>query len=239
MMKSDNHRRYYCNWSFLGLVILATLSLDSNIHPYKVSAFIGPNNNISIQSRHSQQQQLLKEEGTNVAFLPKKISSSATRSSSLGMMEDNGMMMMSSMMNSPFWLATVSADIDNIPSNEFTTVFAGGIMVMFGGVVSALIVGLILESGDSYASVVADSYEDQKEEMIRNIQEEDEEFWSKLSPEEQEQAKQILITLKEKKMEREGKKVPVATTSVQKDNSVTPTTTSSSKGNNMFSDYDD
>jgi len=45
---------------------------------------------------------------------------------------------------------------------------------MFGGVVSALIVGFILERGDLYANIVADSY----------AQGGDEEFWKGLSEEE-------------------------------------------------------
>ena len=73
------------------------------------------------------------------------------------------------------FISTISADIDNIPDNEFGKIFAGGIVVMFGGVFSALIVGFLLESGNSYAGIVADSY----------AQGGDEEFWESLSPEDQ------------------------------------------------------
>jgi len=102
-------------------------------------------------------------------------------------------------------LATVSADIDSIPTDEFGLVFAGGIAVMMGGVVSALIVGLLLDSGDSYSSVIAESYEGRvtKEEIMA-----DEEFWSKLTPEQQEEAKKLLGKVKESK-ERGGTGLPL------------------------------
>ena len=102
-------------------------------------------------------------------------------------------------------LATVSADIDSIPTDEFGLVFAGGIAVMLGGVVSALVVGLLLDSGDSYSSVIAESYEGRvtKEEVMA-----DEEFWSKLTPEQQEEAKKLLGKVKESK-ERGGTGLPL------------------------------
>lgn len=153
--------------------------------------------------------------------------------------------------NNPFLLSTISADIDNIPTDDFGTVFAGGIMVMLGGVLSALVVGLILDSGDNYSNVVADSYADRTKN--RSLEEEDPEFWSQLSPEEQIQARQILDTLKREKYAREGKpppppmetptivkpKTPVAANlEVTKPKEEEKKTTSSTS-NNMFSDYDD
>ena len=59
---------------------------------------------------------------------------------------------------------------------------------MFGGVVSALIVGFILESTNSYANVVADSYAQGGE---------DEEFWKGLSEEEKRQAQELLQRVKD------------------------------------------
>lgn len=102
-------------------------------------------------------------------------------------------------------VATVSADIDSIPTDEFGTVFAGGIAVMLGGVVSALVVGALLDSGDNYSSVIAESYEGRvtKEEIMA-----DEEFWSKLTPEQQEEAKKLLGKVKESK-ERGGTGLPL------------------------------
>jgi hypothetical protein len=87
------------------------------------------------------------------------------------------------------YIATVSADIDSIPNDEFAKVFAGGIVVMIGGVASALMVGFLLESNNSYASVVADSY----------AQGGDEEFWESLSPEDQVKAKELIAKLKASK----------------------------------------
>ncbi len=89
------------------------------------------------------------------------------------------------------YLSTISADIDNIPQDEFAKVFAGGIVVMIGGVFSAVMVGFLLESNNSYASVVADSY----------AQGGDEEFWDSLSPEDQVKAKELIKKLKASKGE--------------------------------------
>lgn len=51
-------------------------------------------------------------------------------------------------------VATVSADIDNIPTDNFAEVFTGGIAVMLGGVASSLIVGVFLEfGGEKYDNV--------------------------------------------------------------------------------------
>ena len=71
-------------------------------------------------------------------------------------------------------LATIDMDIAKLSDNEFAPVFMGAIVVMFGGVLSALIVGFILDKGDLYASVVADSYIQSSD---------DEEFWKGLSEE--------------------------------------------------------
>ena len=182
------------------------------------------------------------------------------RTSRLEMVFDPDMWMTSSssssdvvINNNPFLLSTISADIDNIPTDDFGTVFAGGIMVMLGGVLSALVVGLILDSGDNYSNVVADSYADRTKN--RSLEEEDPEFWSQLSPEEQIQARQILDTLKREKYAREGKpppppmetptivepKTPVAAnlevTKPKEEEAEKKTTSTTS--NNMFSDYDD
>lgn len=62
---------------------------------------------------------------------------------------------------------------------------------MIGGVFSAVMVGFLLESNNSYASVVADSY----------AQGGDEEFWDSLSPEDQVKAKELIKKLKASKGE--------------------------------------
>ncbi len=148
-------------------------------------------------------------------------------------------------------LATVSADIDSIPTDEFGLVFAGGIAVMLGGVVSALVVGALLDSGDNYSSVIAESYEGRvtKEEIMA-----DEEFWSKLTPEQQEEAKKLLGKVKESK-ERGGTGLPLvgereeapadadaAATSAETDEQeafVAPTPTAEKKPKQAVSMFDD
>lgn len=77
--------------------------------------------------------------------------------------------------SSNFWLATIDADIAKLSDNEFAPIFMGGIGVMAGGLLSALIVGFILKSNNSYADVVADSYEGTND---------DDDFWDNLTDEE-------------------------------------------------------
>ena len=88
------------------------------------------------------------------------------------------------------FLSTIDSDIANIPNDEFGKVFAGGIVVMFGGLFSALAVGAILDMGDNYGKVVADSY----------AQGGDEEFWSSLTPEQKEETERLLQKVKESKV---------------------------------------
>lgn len=103
-----------------------------------------------------------------------------------------------SIMASNMWISTIDSDIANIPQNEFAPVFMGGIIVMFGGVISALIVGYILESKNLYANVVADSYAQGSD---------DEEFWKGLSDEEKKKTQALIDKLKAKKASENG--VPV------------------------------
>lgn len=91
------------------------------------------------------------------------------------------------------FLSTISADIDNISNDDFATVFAGGIAVMIGGVFSTVMVGFMLEQGNSYSSVVADSY----------AQRGDDEFWDNLSPEEAEKTKELLAKIRASKEAKE------------------------------------
>lgn len=99
---------------------------------------------------------------------------------------------LSSSSSSSMWISTIDSDIANIPQNEFATIFTGGLVVMSGGLLSALIVGFILESRNLYASVVVDSYVD-------NDSLEDEEFWKSLSEEEQKKTRQVLDKIKQQK----------------------------------------
>ena len=60
------------------------------------------------------------------------------------------------------YISTISADIDNIPDDEFGKVFAGGGIVMLGSVISTMIVGALVESGEGgYADLVAETYAEQ------------------------------------------------------------------------------
>ena len=136
---------------------------------------------------------------------------------------------------SSHWIATIDADIANIPDNEFAPIFMGGILVMFGGVLSAVILGFILEKGDLYANVVADSYMQQGN---------DEEFWRGLSEEERIQGTEILRQLEAKN----GKKLPTSAipetilSGSTSNNEIAPspaaTAVTSRKEMDMFSDYE-
>ena len=148
--------------------------------------------------------------------------------------------------DSSFLLSTIDADIANIPTNEFRSVFTGGLVVIAGGFLSAFAVGAILEASDGYAAVVAESYD----------LEADEEFWKGLSEEEAKKAREMLQKVKQQR----GETIQVEATSVStemaetKPSITTPSTpsatqdtpettaatTTASAGNksvDMFSDY--
>jgi hypothetical protein len=135
-------------------------------------------------------------------------------------------------------LATIDADIANIDPNKFGLVFAGGIAVMVGGVLSALIVGYILEKGDLYASVVADSY-------LQGAQDED--FWKGLSDEEKKKTQELLKKVKASKEGTGGgadaavdtTAVPQVMTSSSEVDKTTPQVIEEKKEVGMFSDYGD
>ena len=155
----------------------------------------------------------------------------------------------SALQSTTTFLSTISADIDNIADDQFGKVFAGGIVVMIGGVVSALVVGFLLESGNSYANVVADSY----------VQGGDEEFWESLSPDDQVKAKQLMAKLRASKEGREyvpgeevelpnigGSESDEAAAAVVKETVMAASSTETTKKDegqkkevSMFSDYDD
>jgi hypothetical protein len=147
--------------------------------------------------------------------------------------------MISSMASASNFISTVSADIDSIPSNEFATVFAGGIAVMFGSTLSTVIVGFLLESNNSYASVVADSY----------AQGGDEAFWESLSPEDQIKGKEMLEKLRKSKEAKNGTGAVagshVKASVVEESKVVVENADGASKKEgqkeavSMFSDYDD
>jgi len=145
-------------------------------------------------------------------------------------MMDDPQQYLSSIQSASTYLSTVSADIDSMPQNEFATVFAGGIAVMIGSVISTLIVGFLLENGNSYASVVADSY----------AQGGDEEFWESLSPEDQVKTKELLEKLRKSK-EGGDSADAVSVEEFPSDAKVAPVPAKSEKKEelSMFNDYYD
>ena len=109
---------------------------------------------------------------------------------------------------------------------------------MLGGVLAALMVGFILERGDLYANIVADSYAQGAE---------DEEFWKGLSEEEKKKTQEILQKIKESK--QGGSKQPEAPEAQPVQDVATSTdepspkpadapASNQSKQVDMFSDYD-
>jgi hypothetical protein len=123
-------------------------------------------------------------------------------------------------------------DIAKLTDNEFAPIFAGAIVVMFGGVISALIVGFILEKGDLYASVVADSYIQSSD---------DEEFWKGLSEEERKKAQALIRKVKANNNGEVfvGDEIDDSDAPEMKIPSVvTSTPTQPKKEKDMFSDYE-
>jgi len=88
-------------------------------------------------------------------------------------------------------IATIDADIANIQLEEFRLVFAGGLAVMFGGLISTTLLGTIIEKKDLYANLAAESYIDMADDPA---------FWKQMtdgmSPEEKEKAKELMAKIK-------------------------------------------
>jgi len=142
-------------------------------------------------------------------------------------------------------IATIDSDIANIPDNEFASVFAGGIVVMFGGLFSALFVGWLVDSKNLYANIVAESYAQGAN---------DEEFWKGLSEEEKIKTQELLAKLKASKDGGAGQQgmeslemLASATSSSNSDEELKPTIAApkpetpevpkEKKETGMFSDY--
>lgn len=100
----------------------------------------------------------------------------------------------SSLLSSNTLIATIDSDIASISDDEFRTVFLGGIVVMFGGLISTFIVGTILKTTNGYGRVIADSYPEADTE----------DFINGLPEEEREEARELLRKIREQKYE--GKK---------------------------------
>lgn len=133
-------------------------------------------------------------------------------------------------------ISTIDADIANIADDQFGLVFAGGMAVMAGGVLSALVVGGILSSQNTYGKVVADSYVEGQGGNVEDIMQ-DEDFWNSLKPEEQEKMKELLKKIKDSKSDKAAKEetevVSVGTATT------TEAISDKEKAASIFSDYDD
>lgn len=110
------------------------------------------------------------------------------RASSLNMLDGTSISDVLSSTSS--FLSTIDSDIDSIPTDDFGTVFAGGIAVMLAGVASAFVVGAILERGDNYANVIAESFDQDMDK---------EAFLNSLTPEDREKAEEMLQKIKDSK----------------------------------------
>ena len=143
------------------------------------------------------------------------------------------------------WIATIDSDIANIQLEEFRKVFAGGIAVMAGGLISTTMVGFILKKKDLYTSLAAESYLDMAKD--------DPDFWKKMSDglSEQEKAKVETWRIKQLQQQEGGNAVvnvvdssSSSSSSSSKDNEKEQVVSSSNAdketakaSNDMFSDY--
>ena len=76
-------------------------------------------------------------------------------------------------------IATIDADIAQISNDDFKTVFLGGIVVMCAGLLSAFIVGALLEArgGSSYEKLVLDTYlndDNMMEDFLKSLKTDEE-----------------------------------------------------------------
>jgi hypothetical protein len=129
-----------------------------------------------------------------VAFAPCRIVTEyyqSTRISKIGYARLQSELSLSPSVVGSMIVATIDSDIANIPTNEFAPVFAGGVAVMFGGLLSALIVGFIIDKRNLYANLVADSYAQG---------EDDEDFWKGLNEEEKRKTQELLQRVRESKL---------------------------------------
>jgi hypothetical protein len=105
---------------------------------------------------------------------------------------------------------------------------------MFGAVVSTLIVGAILENGDLYANLAAESYLQSSD---------DEEFWKGLSEKERKKTKGLINKIKDARGEAPAEGTVVAAVSESEASTTEPAEIRpvelSSTPKDMFSDYGD
>jgi len=138
------------------------------------------------------------------------------------------------------WLATIDSDIADIQLEDFRRVFAGGIAVMIGGLISTTLLGTMIDKNDLYADLAVESYLDMAD---------DPDFWRQMtegmSPEEQEKAKDLMAKIKAKRAGEELSDVPqVMASETASEATTTPAPTeeptkddAAKASNDMFSDY--
>lgn len=139
------------------------------------------------------------------------------------------------------WVATIDSDIANIQLEEFRKVFAGGIAVMIGGLISTTLLGTIIEKKDLYANLAAESYIDMAD---------DPNFWRQMtegmSPEEQEKAKELMAKIKAQRAGEAGEQPLSMSSAVSEASGITESSSppidtaedeAAKASNDMFSDY--
>jgi hypothetical protein len=94
-------------------------------------------------------------------------------------------------------LSTIDSDIASIPDDQFRKVFAGGGLIMFGSLLSTMFVGYLIESNNSYADLVAETYAGQDLD-------EQESFLDSLSFEQRREAEDMVYDFREKKARKAG-----------------------------------
>jgi KaiC/GvpD/RAD55 family RecA-like ATPase len=105
---------------------------------------------------------------------------------------------------------------------------------MVGGVLSTMVVGVILDKGDLYANLAAESYLQSSD---------DEEFWKGLSEEERKKTEDVINKIKKAKGEAPAEATVVAAVSESaastSESAETKPAELSSTPKDMFSDYGD
>lgn len=100
------------------------------------------------------------------------------------------------------FLSTIDSDIANIPDDEFGKVFAGGIFIIFGSILSTVFVGYLVESSNGYADLVAETYAE------RDMGDEGaESFLDSIGvkgSKEKEEAMEMVAAFRERKMRKAG-----------------------------------
>jgi len=133
-----------------------------------------------------------------IKLQPQSVMNKHSRSTTLNMwVPDDSSMLSHSLEHASTLISTIDSDIASIPDNEFRKVFAGGIFIMFGSVISTIFVGFLVESGGGgYADLVAETYAEQDFDSLDSMG---------LSADQKKETEEMLRTFREKKMRKAGK----------------------------------